>query len=106
MSATTVHPGPHVRMGWFLKVWVMLLALTVLEVFLAYEQLPLHVMIVLLMGISIVKAALIISYFMHLRYERSNLAWTLLPALVFVLCMMTFFFPDSFRITRLGEFLH
>jgi cytochrome c oxidase subunit IV len=106
MSESTAHDLSKAGMGWFLKVWVVLLSLTALEVFLAYEDLPLHIMLILLMGISIIKAAMIIAYFMHLRYERSTLAWTLLPALVFVLAMMTVFFPDSIRIERLGQFLH
>src|SRR5271170_1254651 len=98
MTATdaAAHAASPTRMNWFLKVWVMLLA---------YEDLPLKTMLVLLMGISIVKAAMIIAYFMHLRYERSNLAWTLLPAMVFVLGMMVVFFPDSIRIEHLGQFL-
>jgi hypothetical protein len=45
-------------------------------------------MLVILMGLSIIKASLIISYFMHLRYERRSLVLTLMPALVFVICMM------------------
>jgi cytochrome c oxidase subunit IV len=106
MSASTGHAASPTGMGWFLKVWVVLVSITALEIFLAYEQLPLHIMLALLMGLSLIKAALIIAYFMHLRYERSNLAWTLLPALVFVLAMMTVFFPDSIRIERLGQFLH
>jgi cytochrome c oxidase subunit IV len=106
MSATTTHAGSPAGMSWFLKVWVILLALTALEVFLAYEELPLHVMLILLMGISMIKAAMIIAYFMHLRYERTNLSWTLIPAMVFVLVMMSFFFPDSIRVERLGQFLH
>jgi cytochrome c oxidase subunit IV len=104
-TASTAHADNTSRMSWFLKVWVMLLALTAIEVFLAYEDLPLHTMLVLLMGISIIKAAMIIAYFMHLRYERSNLAWTLLPAMVFVLGMMVVFFPDSIRVEHLGQFL-
>jgi cytochrome c oxidase subunit IV len=105
MSATTGHAVSPAGMGWFMKVWVVLLSLTALEVFLAYEELPLHIMLALLMAISFIKAAMIVAYFMHLRYERSNLAWTLLPALVFVLAMMTAFFPDSIRIERLGQLL-
>jgi len=106
MSTTAGHAVSPAGMGWFLKVWTMLLALTAIEVFLAYEDLPLHIMLGLLMGISVIKAAMIVAYFMHLRYERSSLAWTLLPAMVFVLAMMLVFFPDSIRIEHLGQFLH
>jgi len=79
-------------------VWFFLLGITAIEVFLAYMQLELKVMLVLLMGLSIVKASLIIAYFMHLRYERQSLAWTLMPALIFVVGMLFVVFPDSVRV--------
>jgi len=82
----------------FMIVWVVLLVLTAVEVFLAYQELDLRVMLVILMTLSIVKAGLIISYFMHLRYDRPSLAWTLMPALVFVIVMMFVVFPDSVRL--------
>ena len=53
-----------------LTVWTWLLILTGVEVFLAYKQVGLALMLILLMGFSIVKAALIVAYFMHLRFEK------------------------------------
>ena len=83
----------------YLLVWFWLLALTVVEVILAYRQLPIETMLVLLMSLSIVKAALIIAYFMHLRFERRSLALTLMPPLVIcIILLMVFFFPDSLRL--------
>lgn len=82
----------------FISVWVWLLALTGFEVFLGYKQLPVIYMLVILMGASIIKAALIVAYFMHLRFERLNLILTIVPALVIAICLMLLvFFPDSFR---------
>lgn len=81
----------------FFFVWGWLLAITGLEVVLAYQHLAIKVMLTVLMMLSIVKATLIISYFMHLRYERRSLAWTLMPALIFVVGMMFIIFPDSLR---------
>lgn len=82
----------------FISVWVWLLLLTGFEVFLGYIQLPLLYMLVILMGASIIKAALIVAYFMHLRFERLNLVLTIVPAVVICICLMLLvFFPDSFR---------
>lgn len=81
----------------FMSVWFWLLLLTGLEVFLGYVQLPLIYMLVILMGASIIKAALIVAYFMHLRFERLNLILTIVPALVICICLLLVFFPDSFR---------
>ena len=85
----------------FLFVWGWLLALTGAEVTLAYQHLEIKVMLALLMTLSIIKASLIISYFMHLRYERRSLALTLIPALVFVVGMMLVLFPDSVRLSQM-----
>ena len=82
----------------FISVWVWLLLLTGFEVFLGYIQLPITYMLVILMVASIIKAALIVAYFMHLRFERLNLVLTIVPALVICICLMLLvFFPDSFR---------
>ena len=86
----------------FSWVWVWLLLLTALEVFLAYERLEVHLMITILVGLSLIKSALIVSYFMHLRFERLGLFLLLVPAMVFCICMMLImFFPDSIRLMNL-----
>jgi cytochrome c oxidase subunit 4 len=81
----------------FISVWVWLLALTGFEVFLGYIRLPVMYMLVILMGASIVKVALIVAYFMHMRFERLNLVLTIVPAVVICICLLLIFFPDSFR---------
>jgi cytochrome c oxidase subunit 4 len=83
----------------FLKVWTGLLGLTVIEVILGYIQFATHIMLSLLMAFSIVKAYLIMAYFMHLKYDRPSLSWVLVPPLIScILIMMGYFFPDSFRL--------
>jgi cytochrome c oxidase subunit IV len=80
----------------FLWVWVSLLVLTAVEVFLAYNQVftPAH-MLGVLMALSIVKSALIIGYFMHLKYEYGPMKIVLMAALVGCLLMMCVFFFDA-----------
>ena len=86
----------------FVTVWFWLLLFTIVEVFLAYERLPVQLMITILVGLSLIKAALIISYFMHMRFERLGLFLLLIPAMVFCICMMLImFFPDSIRLEQL-----
>ena len=81
----------------FISVWVWLLALTGIEVYLGYIHLNVHLMLTILLGLSIIKAALIVAYFMHLRFERLSLVLTLVPILVVCICILMVFFPDSFR---------
>jgi cytochrome c oxidase subunit 4 len=89
---------PAVTVGMFSKVWFALLALTAVEVFLAYKQVGLILMLVVLLGLSVVKAALIIAYFMHLKFERFSLFLTLFPMLIFCILLMLIFLGDATRI--------
>jgi cytochrome c oxidase subunit 4 len=82
----------------YLVVWITLVALTFAEVYLAYLHLPAVTMLLLLIGLSVLKAALIMAYFMHLRFEKFALVLTLIPATIFCIGMMTVIFPDSVRL--------
>ena len=97
MSAHTEQAHAEGSTRLYLTVWAILLLLSGVEVFLGYERLPLHLMLSLLMGLSLIKAGMIIAYFMHLRFERASLVWTLLPMWLIVTCLLFVFFPDSFR---------
>jgi cytochrome c oxidase subunit 4 len=83
-------------------VWIYLLIITAVEVVLAYAHLLSTLgMLVLLMALSLVKAALIVAYFMHLRFERRSLIFALVPSVVVVIALLFAFFPDSFRLLHL-----
>ena len=81
----------------FITVWVGLLFLTGIEVFLAYMHVPLTIMLVALIGLSVVKAWLIIAWFMHLKFERFSLFVTLFPMLIFCILLLFIFMPDAQR---------
>jgi cytochrome c oxidase subunit IV len=93
------HSVPTTRV--FVWVWSWLLLLTIVEVLFAYRKLSLELMIVILLGLSLMKSALIMAYFMHLKFERLSLVMTLIPALVILICLMFISFPDSVRIHQL-----
>ncbi len=87
----------------FMQVWGGLLFLTAVEVILARLQFNVTLMLLALMGLSIIKAALIIAYFMHLRFERLSMVLTVIPALVMCICLLGIFFPDSTRMLKQGR---
>ena len=99
MSAHATHTeeAEHGTVGSFTTIWIILLVLTAVEVFLAYKQINAIMMLTALIGLSVVKAALIIAYFMHLKFERFSLFLTLFPMLIFCILMMFVFMPDSMR---------
>jgi cytochrome c oxidase subunit IV len=86
----------------FFVVWGVLLAITAVEVLLAYERLQPVRMLSFLLALSIVKASLIISWFMHMRYEATRMRRLMMTALCVCLVLMCVFFPDAFRILNLG----
>ena len=87
----------------FFWVWGALLVMTAIEVYLTYQNMPPVKMLTILMALSLIKAALIIGFFMHLKFEVSRMRWITMCAVAGCLILMTiFFFPDAFRILRLG----
>ena len=81
----------------FISIWGWLVLLTLVEIFLAYKPMPIHIMLIVLLGLSIIKAALIVAYFMHLKFERLSLILTIVPMLIVCIMLLFVFFPDSFR---------
>ena len=94
----------HDSKGQYFWVWGALLVLTAVEVVLGYKQMfePVH-MLELLLVLSIIKSALIIGYFMHLKFEKAIMRWMLvLSVTACFIIMYFFFFPDAGRVLRLG----
>jgi len=83
----------------FVTVWVWLAAITGLEVYLGYIHLRPVLMLTLLVVLSVVKAVLIVAYFMHLKYEKLSLTLVLIPSTLFCIMMIVIFFmPDAWRL--------
>jgi caa(3)-type oxidase subunit IV len=98
--AEEAHAGASV--GTNIGIWIGLVGITFIEVFLAYEELQPTLMLTILVVLSVVKAAMIMSFFMHLKYEKFSLVLLLIPATIFCLCMMfIFFFPEAFRLLQM-----
>ena len=85
-------------------VWLWLIVLTGIEVFLGYIHVPLAMLLVSVIGLSIIKAVLIMAYFMHLKFERLSLILTIVPAMVICMLLFLAFFPDGFRAFDLKSF--
>ena len=101
MHDTATHDDSKAQYFW---IWGALLVLTAIEVALAYKQVFTAVrMLEILLILSIIKSALIIGYFMHLKFEKALMRWLLVISVsaCFVI-MYFFFFPDADRILNLG----
>jgi cytochrome c oxidase subunit 4 len=92
----------HHAKAQFFWVWGALLVMTAIEVYLTYRNLQPIRMLSILMGLSLLKAALIIGYFMHMKFEVSRMKWLTMASLMVCLALMMIFFPDALRILSLG----
>jgi len=102
VEAVVADQHTHHSHGQFYVVWGILLVLTGVEVLLAYEQLQPVRMLSILLGLSIIKAGLIIMYFMHMKFEAMRMRRSMMISLVICLALMSVFFADAFRILHLG----
>jgi cytochrome c oxidase subunit IV len=93
--------GPGMRL--YVAVWLGLLLIVGVEVALTYAGLPTGILLSALLALALVEAALGVLYFMHLRYERRALFWSLIPALIFVFIMMNQFWTDAHRLRSLHQ---
>ncbi len=99
-GAGNAHPAVTART--FIWVWIGLVALTAIEVYLGYIELQAKLMLTLLLGLSVIKAGLIMAWFMHLKYEKRSLTiWLVISALFCIGMMMVYFYWDSVRLAHL-----
>ena len=90
----------------YLPVYFSLIAIALVEVFLAYQHFSTESLLAILLALAFCGATLALRYFMHLAQETRWLFLTLIPALVFVLLMMNMIWTDSFRLMRMRPFGH
>ncbi|OLD58395.1 MAG: hypothetical protein AUF60_09995 [Gemmatimonadetes bacterium 13_1_20CM_69_28] len=96
MTATPAGRGP--TMQTYVLVWVGFILIVGVEVSLTYERLSSGTLLASLLVLALIEAALAVMYFMHLKYERPALFWSLIPYLIFALVMMDHFWPDALRL--------
>ncbi len=98
-----VRSAPAPGMGLYVAVWIGLLLIVGVEVWLTYLHLPTEPLLYALLALALVEAGLGLMYFMHLKYERRALFWSLIPALIFVFIMMNQFWSDAHRLRSLHQ---
>ena len=94
---STQHPG----MKLYVAVWIGLILIVAVEVALTYAHLSTRALLGALLSLAVLEAGLGVMYFMHLKYERRALFWSLIPVLVVVLVLMNHLWPDAYRLLRL-----
>jgi heme/copper-type cytochrome/quinol oxidase subunit 4 len=85
----------------YIVIWVGLLCIVGIETFLTTLHMSTHKLLAALLVLAFVEAGIALLYFMHLKYEKPNLFWTLVPAVIFVLFMMNHIWPDAYRVASM-----
>ena len=89
--ASTTHSHPN-----YMRIFWILLVLTILEVAIAYTGLPKVLLVSLLVVLAVWKAALVALHFMHLKFERRTLMMIALSPFVLCVFLILMLMPDIF----------
>ncbi len=82
----------------YLIVWFWLFVLSFGLYFIDLMDLPMALATVLYTAIALMKAGLIAAYFMHLRFERLNLVYSILFPLILVIALVAAILPDGLSV--------
>ena len=80
----------------YIKIFWILLALTVIEVAIVYMGLPKMLLASLLGIFAVWKAALVAMHFMHLKFEKKTLTIVALAPFVLCIFLVLMLMPDIF----------
>jgi cytochrome c oxidase subunit 4 len=72
------HPGERT----YIKIALILSAITVIEVAIYYFNLPHSVLVTALLIFSAIKFVIVVGYFMHLKFDDKRLLWIFLGGLL------------------------
>lgn len=93
--------GPAGAYRIYAVTWFWLLVITVLEVGVVLLHVHRVVLAVLLVTMALMKAVLIAAHFMHLRFERLSLVYTVATPLLLGVILFCALVPDALYALRL-----
>ena len=80
----------------YIKIFYVLLVLTIIEVAIVYMGLPRMLLAALLVTFAVWKASLVAMHFMHLKFEKKTLAVVALAPFVLCVFLILMLMPDIF----------
>jgi len=85
----------------YLTTWIWLLVITMLEIGIVLVRVPKTLLVISLIILALMKAGLIMAYFMHLRYERLNLIYAVVTPMFFLaIVLFSMLGPDALHVFR------
>lgn len=92
---------PHGGYRVYWVVWFWLLVITVLELGVVLVHVPRALLAIMLVVLALMKAWLIIAYFMHLKYERLSFIYAVIAPLFLGVILFFALVPDALDGLRL-----
>ena len=89
--STTAHSHPN-----YIKVFVILTVLTVIEVGITFLGLPKMLLAALLITLAVWKAALVAMHFMHLKMEKTTLSVVAIVPFILCVFLILMLLPDIY----------
>lgn len=77
------------------RVWFQLLVITVAEIIVAFLPISHSLMALLFTIMALMKASLIAGYFMHLRFEKLGLVYSIVLPLILIVALAAALIPDG-----------
>ena len=88
METTTTAAAHHEEPN-YIRIFIWLTVLTVIEVAVVYLPVSKLIIATALIGLAVSKAALVAIYFMHLKFEKQILWWiAMIPAILCVFLVL------------------
>lgn len=91
----------ELSMSSYVGIGVGLMVIVGIEVILTYQHLAPRTLFFSLLCLASLEGFIAIMYWMHVKYERPILFWTVFPATLFVLVFLCYLFPDAFRMASM-----
>jgi len=96
----------HQPISVYLRVWGLLFLLSALSYLVDFfEVRPIPLKWALLTGFAVVKASLILAYFMHLRFERLSLVYAVLLPPLLLMALVGIVMPDGAYVSYVRDLL-
>jgi len=95
------HQVPNnVKIIW--KTFWILLGITIFEVGIAFTSIPHHILILLFITLTIVKAYYIVAFFMHLKHEETPLKYSILLPFILILYLIVMVIAEGTYLNSIG----
>src|SRR6266478_2377994 len=100
-AAEKAHSGLNTKVIW--KVFWILLGVTLFEVSISFTSIPKTILLYTFITLTLVKAYYIVGFFMHLKFEKLPMQWSLLLPFVLIVYLI---FIAIYEGTALGLSLY